>query len=129
MTQQACAAVTQRGTPCKGIVPAGRMYCLVHDPELKDKVTAARRRGGSTAMKLKLLEGKRLKLDTPAALVRFNAGLIQDTLAATVDPGVSRAVSYAIANQLRLLETADLETRLAALEAAAGHGHPRRFQR
>ncbi len=117
MIRPACAATTQRGTACKGIVPLGRTYCLVHDPELAEKVAEARRRGGTTAMKLKLLAGKRQRLDTPHKLLTFVSDLALDTLSGSIDPNVSRATAYAVSLQMKLLETAEIERRLSDLEA------------
>ena len=70
-------------------------------------------------MKLRVLQGRRLKLDTPRALTRFLSDLMQDTLAGTVEPGVGRVVAYCISTQRQLLETSDLAQRLAALERVA----------
>jgi len=117
MIRPACAATTQRGTACKGIVPLDRTLCLVHDPDLADRVAEARRRGGTTAMKLKLLAGKRQRLDTPKKLLAFVSNLALDTLSGSIDPNVSRATAYAVSLQMKLLETADLEQRLESLEA------------
>jgi hypothetical protein len=119
MTQPACVATTQRGTPCQGIVPGGRTLCLVHDPELADKVQAARRRGGTVSMQLKLLQGRRRRLDSPKKLLAFVSDLALDTLSGSIEPDVSRATAYAVSLQIKLIEQADLEQRLAALEAAA----------
>ena len=118
MNEPSCAATTQRGTPCKGIVPGGRTLCLVHDPELADKVQAARRHGGTVSMKLKLLQGRRQRLDTPKKLLAFVSDLALDTLSGSIEPDVSRATAYAVSLQIKLIEQADLEQRLAALEAA-----------
>jgi len=126
--RSACAATTQRGTDCKGIVPLGRTLCLVHDPDLADRVAEARRRGGTTAMKLKLLAGKRQRLDTPKKLLTFVSDLALDTLSGSIDPNVSRATAYAVSLSMRLLETADLERRLEALEAQlARQGETKRW--
>jgi len=98
-------------------VPLGRTLCLVHDPDLADKVAEARRRGGTTAMKLKLLAGRRQRLDTPRKLMAFVSNLALDTLSGSIDPNVSRATAYAVSLQMKLLEASDLERRLEALEA------------
>jgi hypothetical protein len=81
----------------------------------------ARSRGATNANKVRALEGRRSKLDTPAALVRFVATLVQDVVGGTVEPDVARVALYGCAIQRQLLETSDLEARLAALEAAAEH--------
>jgi hypothetical protein len=89
-------------------------------------VQAARRRGGTVSMKLKLLQGRRQRLDSPKKLLAFCSDLALDTLSGSVEPDVSRAVAYAVSLQIKLLEQADLEVRLSALEQAAGQHQPRR---
>ena len=58
-------------------------------------------------MKLRLLQGRRTKLDSPRALTRFLSDLMQDVLAGSVQPDVGRVVAYCISIQKSLLETAD----------------------
>jgi hypothetical protein len=70
----------------------GRDVCIMHAPDQAEKVAAARVKGGTAAAKIRLLQGRRLKLDTPAALVRFTSGIVQDTLAGTVEVDVARTV-------------------------------------
>jgi len=83
---------------------------------MADAVAAARRRGGTAAARLRVLEGKRLRLDTPAALVRFTGGLLQDALAGTVDIDAARTIGYLVSVQLKAIEQArasDVEQMLA----------------
>jgi hypothetical protein len=77
---------------------------------------AARRRGGTTAMKLRVLTGRREKLDSPKALVKFVSNVAQDCLAGTVEPDIARVVLYAVSIQRVLIEASGLESRLADLE-------------
>jgi hypothetical protein len=116
VSERVCAATTQRGTACRGIVPLGRPHCLVHDPELAEKVAAARRRGGTMAAKVRVLQGRRQKLDSPRALVRFVSDILQDTLAGSIDPKVCNAVINAVNAQRALLEAAQFDQRLAVVE-------------
>jgi hypothetical protein len=92
----------------------------MHAPDLADKVEAARRRGGTMAAKVRVLQGKRQKLDSPRALVRFVSDLLQDTLAGTVDPKVANAVINGVNAQRALLEAGEIEGRLADLERVMG---------
>ena len=121
MTQQTCAATTHQGQPCRSALVGESGYCRAHDPARQVEVQAARRRGGATAAKLRALEGRRSKLDTPAALVRFVGTLVQDVVSGTVEPDVARVALYGCSIQRQLLETSDLEARLSELEAAAEH--------
>jgi hypothetical protein len=92
----------------------------MHDPEKAAAIAAARARGGTVAAKLRILQGKRARLDTAQALVKFTAGVVQDTLAGTVEPDVARAVLYGISIQKSLVEVADLERQVADLERRYG---------
>jgi hypothetical protein len=125
MSERACRAQTKQGANCRAPALPGYETCLSHTPELAEKVRLARMRGGSAAAKVRVLQGRRLKLDSSQALVRFLGDVAQDTLSGAIDPNVSRATVYAVATLRATLETADLEQRLAALEAAAGQ--TRRF--
>jgi hypothetical protein len=123
MTRPVCGAETEHGGHCRAFaLDSGR--CWNHDPALAEERQAARSKGGS----LRALQGKRLKLDTPAALVRFVAGVMQDVVQAKLPPEHARAALYGASIQQRLLETSDLERRLTALEQAAAAG-PRRLKR
>jgi hypothetical protein len=82
----------------------GRDVCVMHAPDMAEKVAAARMRGGAAAAKLRVLTGRRLRLDTSAAVVRFAGGLVQDVLAGTVDPDVARTVLYGLNVQLKGIE-------------------------
>jgi len=90
--------------------------CLSHAEDLAEKVAAARARGGTAAAKVRLLQGRRLRLDSPAALVKFTGSLLQDALAGTVDADVARTVLYGVSVQLKAVEmvrAADVEAMLA----------------
>jgi hypothetical protein len=112
-----CGAQTKRGAPCRSFALPNGQFCLSHDPERRETVREARARGGAAASKLRALQGRRAKLETPAALVRFTGKLIQDVLDETTPVDVGRAVLYGISIQRQLVESGDLEKRLSALEA------------
>ncbi len=116
MSQPTCGALTKAGTSCRAFVPPGREACVSHDPAMADAVAAARIKGGTAAAKVRLLQGRRLRLDSPRALVKFLSDVAVDTLSGSIDPSVSRAVVYAVATLRQTMESADLEQRLARLE-------------
>ena len=123
-TQPRCEAVTQRGTPCRSFALAGRPWCMAHDPERASTVRTARAKGGATASKLRMLRSRRAKLDTVAALVGFTAGIIHDVVEHVLPYETGRVVLYGVSIQRQLLETGDLERRLAALEEQARAAGP-----
>lgn len=114
--QPICEARTLRGEPCRSFALGDRPYCMSHDPERAGDVRRARARGGAAASKVRALKGRRDRLDTPGALVRFTSGVIQDVLDGTVPPDVARAVLYGLSIQRQLVEAGDLERRLTSLE-------------
>lgn len=65
---------------------------------------------------MRALRGRRPKLDTVPALVKFTAGLIGDLLDGSRPLDVVRAAVYAVTVQKGLLEAGDLEKRIAAVE-------------
>lgn len=96
----------------------------MHDPARAAAVAAARARGGTVAAKLKILQGKRARLDSQHALVRFVSDVVQDTLAGTVEPDVARVVLYGISIQRALIEASGLEKRLAEVERLLARRRP-----
>jgi hypothetical protein len=107
VNQPRCTGITKSGAACRSFALPNRAYCVMHDPELADKVAAARARGGTAAARLRVLTGRRLRLDTPASVVRFAAGVVQDTLAGTVDPEIAKTVLYGLNVQLKAVEMAE----------------------
>ena len=123
MSEQPCAATARRGVACRGIVPAGRSYCLAHDPERRDEVAEARRRGGERGGKLKALHGRRRRLDTHAGLAQFITGLVYDVVEGRQDPDVARTALYGC-SILRQLAEHGLEKRLAEVERLLAQRRP-----
>lgn len=114
-----CQAATKHGAPCAAFALPGRPWCITHDPERQADVRAARSRGGATASKLRALEGRRARLETPAQLLRFTGKLIHDVVDGVLDPKVAGTAFYgiSIARQLAdVTERAAVADRLAALE-------------
>jgi hypothetical protein len=118
MNQPRCTGQTKHGAACKSWALPGKALCIQHDPTMAATREAARRRGGTAAARLRAIEGKRLKLDTARALVKFVSATVQDCLSGSVEPDVARVALYGCSIQMRLLEQSDLEKRLAALETA-----------
>jgi len=84
-------------------------------------------RGAANAAKVRLLQGRRRRLTTPAALLAFVDTLIWDAIAGKYEPKLVNAITAAVNVQRALIESSDLEQRLAVLETAAGQ--PRRCKR
>ena len=89
-------------------------------------MTRARAKGGTNPAKLRVLVGRRRKLDTPAELVQYTAGIVQDVVAGALSADIGRVALYGVSIQMRLLEGSDIERRLAALEQSAPTTEPGR---
>ena len=127
MSQPTCGAQTKAGGTCRAFVPPGRTACVSHDPAMADMVKAAQIKGGTAAAKLRLLQGRRLRLDSPAALARFMSGLIQDIMAGTLDVDTAKVVVYAVSVQRQVVEhaeKAELEKRLVEVEKLLAQRRP-----
>lgn len=119
-----CSFARTDGQPCQMAPQRDRPYCFAHDPERAAEAAEARRLGGLRRRKegtialaydlpgLDSVEGIRRLLDV---VVTDGIGL---------ENGIARLrvlISAALA-AAKLLETGELEERIAALEAA--HRHP-----
>src|SRR5215213_1427695 len=116
MITPSCTGTTKSGKPCRSFALPGREQCVAHDPEYADRAEAARRKGGTTAMRLKLLQGRRARLDTARSLTRFLSDVMVDLLAGRVEVDVARTLAYCASVQKGLVETAELEKQVAELE-------------
>ncbi len=119
MAEQArCQAITKSGGRCRAFALASG-YCYGHDPAREAERQAARSKGGQMSGKLRLLRGKRAKLRTVAALVRFTEGVIQDVYHGQLEVEVARVTLYGLSIQRQMVELGELERRVSALEERA----------
>ena len=128
MSQPTCGAPTKAGGSCRAFVPPGREACVSHDPSMASMVASARQRGGTAAAKLRMLQGRRLRLDSPSALVKFTGGLLQDALAGTVDIDTARTIGYLVSVQLKAIEqarAADVDQALAEVRTLVAEARMR----
>src|SRR5215211_6611309 len=120
--KRACGAPTKRGTPCAAFALPGRDRCISHDPERAEALAAARSRGGRHCARLRVLQGRRAKLDTPQRLLTFTSNLIHDVVEVRIHPDTARVALYGCSIARQLIEASDLEARLAALESQLATG-------
>lgn len=113
-----CAAITNRGTACKGIPIDGSEYCYAHAPERLDE----RRRNGAKG-------GRRAGRGRPVVDVRDIkqrlSDLADDVLEGAVDRSVGSIVAQilnvylrAVSVEMKAKELEELEARLEELEEA-----------
>jgi hypothetical protein len=116
-----CQAVTKQGAPCRAFAVESA-YCRTHDPAQAEAVRAQRQRGGAAASKLRALQGRRAKLDTPQRLLTFTSNVIHDVVEVRIHPDVARVALYGCSIARQLIEASDLEARLRALESQLATG-------
>jgi hypothetical protein len=94
--------------------------CPSHNPDYAETLRQQSARGGAKSSKLRALRARRAGLDSLPALAEFTSGVIHDALDGTVAPEVARVVLYGISIQRQLVEAADVDARLAAIEERLG---------
>jgi hypothetical protein len=110
-----CAATTKAGQPCRGTARTDGAWCFAHDPDLEERRTEARVRGGQNRSTIVRATG-RIPIEL-ADVRRRLAAALDAVLAGELDPGVARAAASLSGALVRIHEVAALE-RLGELERA-----------
>ena len=116
MAAQHCTHVHASGKACGGFAVAGSAYCFAHDPGQAAKRDAARRRGGRAGRPATLLASD-VAVRSLGDVVCLVEDTINDVRCGRVDVRVANAVGYLANVAIKAIQQADLEMRLAALEA------------
>jgi hypothetical protein len=128
MAERPCEAPRKDGSACRARPLPDSALCWSHDPTRAVAAREARSKGARKANTLRMLRGRRPRLDRPREMTKFLATLMLDTLEGRVEADIARSVGYLANVQRAYIEQADLEKRLEALEqqAAAAEPHGRR---
>jgi hypothetical protein len=120
--QRACRAQTQSGDPCGATPMKDADVCFWHSPDHADEAKEARRLGGLRRRREATVSGAYdfEGLATVAAIRRLLEVAVIDTLSLENSIARARTLAYLGLTATRLLETDELETRVAQLEAALG---------
>jgi hypothetical protein len=108
-------------TLAAGNVRPERPFCAFHDPELASRRAAGRRAGGrkrARGVVVLPMDGADLPLRNIGDVVELLAASVNQVRKGQLDAKVANAVGYLASVLLRALTEADVEQRLAALEAA-----------
>ena len=118
-----CPSVTREGKPCSATPRPGSAYCAWHDPELSKRRSEWSAKGGANrsnkARAAKALPTELMSTDEIAAWLTIQ---YRKLITGQIEPGIATAsatVSKAIAEIQR---GAQIEERLAELEALLGTG-------
>jgi len=119
---QHCGFILPVGRPCNATPLRGGVYCVFHDPGHVEEMAEARRLGGFRRRKERTVVGayELEPLDQTAGIRRLLEIAGFEALAFESSVGRARLLVAVALAAIRLLETADLERRLGAVEAAVG---------
>ena len=120
MPRSTCSFRKPNGQRCRAAPLTDQEYCFWHSPEHAEEVAEARRLGGfrkrreAAVIGAYDLEG----LETVAGLRRLLEIAVVDTLGLENSVSRSRTLTYQVMVAAKLLETGELEQRIALLEDA-----------
>jgi hypothetical protein len=122
MVSASCAFEMPDGLRCRAPALRGKALCYWHDPDKADEAAEARRIGGMHRRKAKsvatIYDFSGLRTVESAQRLLETAAL--ETLALENSIARNRTLISAASGAGRLIETGDLEARLATVEAAVG---------
>lgn len=118
-TDRLCQQVKSDGHRCQARRIGGSEYCFFHEPKRIAERAAARRAGG---LKKRMATLPDVTPDAPLAdahdVSRLLAETINQVRCGKLDPKVANAVGYLAGILLKAVQQTEVETRVAALEAA-----------
>ena len=116
MAAERCAHVHPSGRACGGFAVAGSAFCFAHSPERADERDDARRRGGQAGRSATLPDSA-LPVRSLGDVLALVGLTVNDVRSGRVDVRVANAVGVLANVAARVIQQADLEARLEALEA------------
>ena len=124
MVGHACAFLMPSGRPCRATPLRDEPFCFWHAPETAEEAADARRLGGLHRRKKKTVAsiygvGGLRTIDDLQGLLETAA---IETMALENSISRNRAIAGMVATGAKLIETGELEERIAALELATGSG-------
>ncbi len=122
MVGRACTYLRPDGRPCRATPMRDEPYCFWHAPETAEEAAEARRLGGLHRRKKKTVAsiygvGGLRTIDDLQGLLETAA---IETMALENTISRNRAIAGMVAVGAKLIETGELEERIAALELATG---------
>ena len=127
MLVRRCAGRKADGSACRAAPRRDARYCFLHDPASAEQSADAQRLGGQRRRREVTIAAA---YDLPGVrsiddLLRLVEIAVLDVLGLENSIARARLLLTAATTGAKLLETADLEARVATLEAAAGGGRAR----
>jgi hypothetical protein len=122
LSQRTCASIKQSGGRCRQAPLQGEKFCFWHHPDYAEEAEQARKLGGQRRRREKITEGAYdlEGLASIAALRRLLEIAMIDALGLENSVARSRVLVSGVLAGAKLVESAEIEERLAAVEAALG---------
>jgi hypothetical protein len=116
--KKTCQAVKPDGSRCKAAALPGADFCFFHDPSKADERREAQSLGGRQN-RMKTLDATvpDVKVEDCRDVVRLISETINQVRKGQIDPRVANAVGYLANVLIRAVDQAEMERRLAELEA------------
>ena len=114
-----CEKIKRDGQRCRGTAMEGSGYCYFHNPAMEKQRKAAQQRGGR-ANRAPVLPADvpDVQLESSKDIAVLLAQTINQARKGQIGPKVAGTIGYLASSLGRVLETSNLEERLARVEAA-----------
>ena len=112
-----CRAKTKSGHRCN-MAAGSSGYCFAHDPARKAEANAARKLGGFNRRTAARVSGEAVNVQSLADVLKLVNAVILDTWELENSPARNRVLLGCADTAIRVLQSSELEQRLAAIEAA-----------
>jgi hypothetical protein len=114
-----CEGTTKNSQRCRGIAMQGSRYCFFHNPATEKARKAAQQRGGRANRAAVLpVDVADVRLETPRDIAILFAQTINQVRKGQIAPKVAGTIGYLAFSLGKVLETSNLEERIARLEKA-----------
>jgi hypothetical protein len=115
-----CSSLTRAGQPCRAWAAPGGRLCIFHDPAHREQARRIQANGARKSNRLRSIRGARAKLDSAVGLLKFAGTLVHRIVEGEIEPETARSALYGIAICQKLVEVAEIEKRMRAIEAQQG---------
>jgi hypothetical protein len=114
--QLRCESVTRNGRACHAKPIAGARFCFFHEPTVAPERSAARKRGGRNKFQVPTRDAPRVSLNNAGELRRLIETTINEVRRGEIPPKAGSVIGFLATIGLKVIETHDLERRIADLE-------------
>lgn len=116
---EACERIKDNGQRCRAISMENSRFCFFHNPAAQKVRKAAQQRGGRANQAAVLpADAVDVQLESARDIAILLAQIINQTRRGQIGPKVASTIGYLASSLVRVLETGEVEERLARVEKA-----------